>query len=105
MKKWDEGQRSYRQCLALPSWSYIDAGGTVWGCSACLSDERFNYGSIYENTFNKIWEGEKRIKSVRYAEEELDTNQCRVNCRMDEINRYLWQLKHPPEHVKFYIMM
>ena len=101
MKKWDDGRRSYRQCLSLPFWSYIDAGGTVWGCSAYLTDKRFIYGNIYENTFKEIWEGEKRMKSVRYAEEELDTNQCRVNCRMDEINRYLWQLKHPPEHVNF----
>ncbi len=53
------------------------------------------------NTFKEIWEGEKRLKSVRYAEEELDTNQCRVNCRMDEINRYLWDLKYPSEHVNF----
>lgn len=101
MKKWDEGQRSYRQCLALPFWSYIDAGGTIWGCSAYLGDERFIYGNIYENTFKEIWEGEKRLKAIRWTEEELDTNQCRVNCRMDEINRYLWQLKYPPEHVNF----
>lgn len=101
MKKWDEGQRSYKQCLALPFWSYIDAGGTVWGCSAYLNDEHFVYGNMYKNTFKEIWEGEKRLKSLRWAEEKLDTNQCRLNCRMDEINRYLWQLRHPPEHVNF----
>lgn len=101
MKKWDKGQRSYRQCLALPFWSYIDAGGTVWGCSAYLSDERFVYGNIYKNSFKEIWEGEKRLKSIHWTEEKLDTSQCRVNCRMDEINRYLWQLKHQPEHVNF----
>ena len=101
MKKWDEGQRSYRQCLALPFWSYIDAGGAVWGCSAYLSDERFVYGNIYKNSFKDIWEGEERVKSIRWAENELDIHQCRVNCRMDEINRYLSDLKHPPEHVNF----
>ena len=51
--------------------------------------------------FKEIWESEKRLKSVRWTEEALDTSQCRVNCRMDEINRYLWQLRHPPEHVNF----
>jgi len=101
MKKWDEGQRSYEQCLALPFWSYIDAGGNVWGCSAYLSNERFLYGNIYKNRFKEIWEGEKRHVSIRWTEEKLDTNQCRLNCRMDEINRYLWNLKNPPEHVNF----
>ena len=101
MEKWDEKKRNYRHCLALPFWSYIDAGGTVWGCSVYLNDENFSYGNIYKNSFREIWEGEKRINSVRWAEEELDTSRCRVNCRMDEVNRYLWELKHLPEHVNF----
>ncbi len=101
MKKWDDGGRSYRQCLALPFWSYIDAGGNVWGCSMYLKDERFLYGNIYEQTFRDIWNGEKRSKSLRFVAEKLDTSQCRINCRLDEINRYLWKLKFPPEHVNF----
>ena len=101
MEKWDEKKRNYRHCLALPFWSYIDAGGTVWGCSVYLNDENFSYGNIYKNSFREIWEGEKRVNSVRWAEEELDTSRCRVNCRMDEVNRYLWELKHLPEHVNF----
>tara|TARA_B100000315_G_scaffold244304_1_gene268676 strand:+ start:573 stop:1640 length:1068 start_codon:yes stop_codon:yes gene_type:complete len=101
MKKWDESDHSYNQCLALPFWSYMDSSGNVWGCSVYLGDERFYYGNIYDNSFKKIWEGDKRLKSLRWVEEELNANECRVNCRMDEINRHLWALKDPPLHVNF----
>ncbi|MFC1570447.1 radical SAM protein [Candidatus Omnitrophota bacterium] len=101
MKKWDEGERNYSRCLALPFWSYIDAGGNVWGCSVYLGDDRFMYGNIYENSFKDIWESEKRMKSLKWVEEHLDSSECRVNCRMDEVNRYLWDLRNPPEHVNF----
>lgn len=101
MKKWNQGIRSYRHCLALPFWAYIDAGGNVWGCSAYLKDERFRFGNIYEKTFKEIFYGARRTKIVKMAKDTLDTSKCRVNCRMDEINRYLWELKHPPEHVNF----
>jgi MoaA/NifB/PqqE/SkfB family radical SAM enzyme len=101
MKKWDQGKRNYQKCLALPFWSYLDAGGNVWGCSVYLGDQRFLYGNIYENTFQEIWEGEKRRSSLEWVQEELDANNCRLNCRMDEVNRYLWELKNPPDHVNF----
>ena len=101
MKKWDEGKRDYGRCFALPFWSYIDSGGNVWGCSVYLGDERFLYGNIYQNTFQEIWEGEKRMNSLDWMEEKLNVEKCRVNCRMDEINSYLWELKNPPDHVNF----
>ena len=101
MKKWDNNYRNYEQCLALPFWSYIDAGGNVWGCSIYLGDNRFKYGNIYERSFKDIWESEERQNSLRWVEEKLDVSRCRVNCRMDEINRYLWELKNPPDHVNF----
>ena len=101
MKKLDENGRYYDRCQALPFWVYIDAGGNVWGCSAYLGDERFLYGSIYENTFEEIWTGERRRKSLEMVAKSLDTTSCRKNCRLDEINRYLWDLKNPPEHVNF----
>ncbi len=101
MEKWDNKGRNYKRCFALPFWSYIDAGGNVWGCSVYLGDKRFLYGNIYEQSFKDIWEGEKRLQSLRWAEEELDISQCRINCRMDEINRYLWDLRSFPAHVNF----
>ncbi|MBU1727060.1 MAG: radical SAM protein [Candidatus Omnitrophica bacterium] len=101
MKKWDEAKRNYKHCLALPFWAYIDAGGDVWACSIYLTCDKFCIGNIYKNTFKEIWESQKHRKLVRWAKDTLDTEKCRVNCRMDEINRYLWDLTHPAEHVNF----
>ncbi len=101
MKKWDSGERNYRHCLALPFWSYIDAAGNVWGCSVYIGKKSFFYGNIYKQSFKDIWTSARRLKSLRWSENKLDAFNCRINCRMDEINRYLWDLKNSPEHVNF----
>jgi len=101
MKKLEETKKKYDRCLAIPFWSYIDAGGGVWACSAFLGDERFLMGNINENTFEEIWRSERRKKVMEFVLNELDTTECRVNCRMDEVNRYLWELKNPSLHVNF----
>lgn len=101
MKRWNEKKRNYNCCFALPFWSHIDAAGDVWACSVYLDDERFYYGNIYNNCFQEIWEGMKRRESLDWVENELNTSKCRINCRMDAANRYLWDLKNLPEHVNF----
>jgi hypothetical protein len=101
MQSWDEGQRNYGRCLALPFWSYLDSRGDLWGCSTYLADDRFRYGNICESTFGEIWTGERRSESLRFMQNGFDIGHCRLNCRMDKINQYLWDLRHPPEHVNF----
>ena len=101
MKKWDAAERNYKHCLALPFWAYIDAAGGVWACSMYLRKDRFSLGNIYRQSFRRIWESKKRRDLVQYAAEKLDSACCRVNCRMDEVNRYLWELKNLPEHANF----
>ncbi len=101
MKKWDQGERNYKHCYALPFWSYIDAGGNVWGCSIYLGKKEFLYGNIYKENFKDILNSLKRLRTIKMAARKLCVKNCRVNCRMDEINRYLWELKHPSEHVNF----
>jgi molybdenum cofactor biosynthesis enzyme MoaA len=32
-----EKEKPYKSCEALPFWSYIDAGGNVWGCSVLMA--------------------------------------------------------------------
>jgi len=97
----DDRQRGYGACLALPFWAYLDSSGDLWGCSTHLADDRFRYGNIYRQTFREIWTGEKRAASLRFVANGFDLGACRLNCRMDKINRYLWELRNPPEHVNF----
>jgi len=101
MKKWDEARHAYRQCLALPFWSYIGSTGSVWGCANYQTRKEFYLGNIYKDTFQKIWRSQRRKAFMAWAKDNLDTRRCRFNCRMDEVNRYLWELMHPPEHVNF----
>jgi len=104
MVKYIENQRlRYTKCNATPFlWAYVMADGSVYGCSAYLLDKRFEYGNIQEQSFQKIWEGARREANFHYVRTELDIKDCRVNCRMDEVNRYLFRLKNNlVEHVNF----
>jgi len=101
MRKWDAAVKRYGKCCALPFWTYVDAGGNVWGCSMFLGDKKFLYGNIMDSTFKEVWEGPRRARSLKMVAERLDTSKCRINCRMDEVNAYLWDLQHPPAHVNF----
>jgi len=96
-------EKSYKHCLALPFWSHIDAQGNVWGCSCFLGDDRFYYGNINQESFEQIWLGPRRKKSLKWVQEEMPIEECRKACRMDRINQYLWELCHQElvPHVNF----
>jgi len=102
MKKLEEDHQPYNKCYSTPYfWSYIMADGSVYGCSAYLGNKNFTYGNINESSFQDIWESKKRKDGIEFVEKELDISTCRKNCRMDEVNRYLWNLKNPNPHVNF----
>ena len=93
--------RGYPHCLALPFWAYISSQGDVYACSSFLGDKRYVYGNIYKDSFKNICNGERREKVISYFARSFDAGKCRENCRMDEVNRYLWELKHPGPHWNF----
>ncbi len=94
MRKLDEPQQQrYPRCHATPFfWAYVMADGSLYGCSAYLTDPRFNYGNLNEQGFKDIWQGERREASFQHVRKQLDIRDCRTNCRMDDINRYLHAL-------------
>jgi MoaA/NifB/PqqE/SkfB family radical SAM enzyme len=102
MRKYTAQDR-YPKCHAVPFlWGYIMANGTVSGCSAYLLDKRFEYGNINDSSFEEIWHGELRRQSFEFVTNSLNIEECRRNCRMDEVNRYLYRLiDNKPDHVNF----
>lgn len=100
MRKLKE-KRPYKCCLGLPFWAYIDSDANVYACSAFLGDERFIYGNIERQSFEEIWNSDKRKRIIKMMESQWNIDDCRQVCRLDEINRYLWELKNPPLHVNF----
>jgi radical SAM protein with 4Fe4S-binding SPASM domain len=104
MKKHDAGDADrYQKCYATPFfWAYVMATGAVYGCSAYLLDPRFEYGNINEAAFKDIWEGERRHENFNFVRRELDIRECRLNCRMDEVNRHLDRLvRQNVPHINF----
>jgi GTP 3',8-cyclase len=102
MKKLSDINNRYSVCYSVPNFSaLLLSDGDIYGCMSFIKDDNFYYGNINESTFQEIWESERRKKSLEYVLNELDIDNCRVNCRMDEINRYLWELRHPSDHVNF----
>lgn len=94
-------EKCYQHCYGLPFMTHIDAGGDVWPCVAHIGTEEFRYGNINEQTFEQIWGGNKRQKVISLINA-LDINKvCREACRLDEINKYLDELKNPGLHVNF----
>ena len=94
-------KKSYKECLGLPFMTHIDAKGNVWPCIAHLGSEGMSYGNIYEQTFEEIWHGEQRQNAMRCINGADINAICRDACRLDEINKYLNELKYPGAHVNF----
>jgi radical SAM protein with 4Fe4S-binding SPASM domain len=102
MNKLKDAKLPYNTCYSTPSfWAYVMADGGVYTCQTFAGDERFCIGNINDQGFQEVWEGKKRKEQLRFMLNDLDISECRQNCRMDEVNRYLWGLKNPNPHVNF----
>ena len=93
-------ERGYNECYAMPFHMNIDAGGDVWPCCTLVGMEDMCFGNIYQNTFEEIWLGCKR-ESVVQRIKEMNLSMCNPECKLDEMNRYLHELKYPNAHINF----
>ena len=99
----NQNENRYCKCLSTPSmWGYIMADGSVYSCSAYLLDDRFKLGNINEDTFKNVWCSNKKIEHAQFVKNELNINECRVNCRMNQVNTYLDKIVNKKqEHINF----
>jgi GTP 3',8-cyclase len=94
-------KRTYDKCLSLPFMIEIDSKGNVYPCGVLLGKDGYSYGNIYGQSYEEILHSEKCKEVMGNIYSKLDVHKCMPNCRNDAVNRFLWDLKHPPEHVNF----
>ncbi|MBN1353328.1 MAG: radical SAM protein [Candidatus Omnitrophica bacterium] len=94
-------EKSYDRCLGVRFWAYISSDGEIYPCNTFYGVKRFSIGNVRGGSFTEIWNGEKCRTVFRHIEKKMDAKKCRELCRLDEINSYLWRIRHPHEHENF----
>lgn len=101
MRRRQEGLKLYERCLALPFWGYVDSGGSLWGCLRHIGEDDFYYGNLLASSATEVLSGRQRREKMGRCAASLDIDRCHVDCRMEPVNIYLWELTHPGPHVNF----
>ncbi|MBQ9361090.1 MAG: radical SAM protein [Lachnospiraceae bacterium] len=94
-------EKPYHDCCGLHFMTYMDSAGEVFPCIVFMGKDEFNYGNINDNDFDVIWESDRATKIREIFKGEFIKKNCRKNCRLDEINKYLDKIVYPVEHVNF----
>ena len=98
----NKGNRNYTQCLGVPFLLYSSGDGKLYPCGMFFDfkEEEYRMGDLVKHSFKEIFESERYWKIVEKVRK-INVEKCYSNCRTHYINEFLWQLKHPPEHVNF----
>lgn len=88
---------TYPKCYGLSFFTLIDSKGDVLPCNRFYNNKEFSYGNIYKQSFNEIWQGDRRQEIL----EKIKVSECGKGCRLDADNKYLHRLKKPHPHDNF----
>lgn len=97
----DDGTREYQKCYGLPFISQIAADSKVYTCCPFFGNPDYVLGDLKENSFDEIWHSEKAKAVLKKVQETQDVHKCMTFCRHHQINKLLWNLKNPPDHINF----
>ncbi|MDD5434798.1 MAG: radical SAM protein [Nitrospira sp.] len=98
----DNGHRNYTHCYGTSFITVLNSAGDVSSCLPYWDREDFSFGNIYEKSFSEIWHGDKRKKITEYLEKDIPVQKCPPLCRQNDINQFLWEIKHPTvRHINF----
>lgn len=93
--------REYRSCLGLPFITQVLADGGIYTCCQHFRMAEFSYGNLHDHSFAEIMRSERRQQVMLRVEQNIDVDKCMTYCRHHNVNKYLWDLRNPPEHVNF----
>jgi radical SAM protein with 4Fe4S-binding SPASM domain len=86
----------YKKCYGNSFVSEILANGDMYLCVNLGGRRDSLIGNIYKNGLKEIWNSKRRKEVLKG----IDLNKkCPAACRMDPLNRILWDLKHPDPQI------
>ena len=96
------GYRKYDVCLGTPFLLQISGNGKIYPCGPFFNKERFYIGDLHTDSFYDLVKGDHYWAVHKDVSESVDVHKdCAIGCRQDYVNKFLWDLKNPPEHVNF----
>jgi len=96
------GYRKYDVCLGTPFLLQISGNGKIYPCGPFFNKERFFMGDIHEQSFYEIVNGDHYWSVHEDISKSVDVHKdCAIGCRQDYVNKFLWDLQNPPEHINF----
>lgn len=97
-----DGYRKYDVCYGTPFVLQISGNGKVYPCGPFFNKERFYIGDIHEQSFYDIVMSDRYWAVHEDISKSVDVHKdCAIGCRQDYVNKFLWDLKNPPEHINF----
>lgn len=96
------GVKRYDCCYGPEFLPQISGNGDLYCCGAFFNNPDFLIGNINRESFRELVAGERYAEVMGWVRESVNVrHDCGTSCRQNEINEYLWKLKHPPEHMNF----
>lgn len=96
MKRKDYG-RFYKKCYGHQFATVVAADGKLYVCCHLRGFDKYCIGDLRKNSFEEIWNSNRREKIVN----NIDFKDCIPLCRDNTFNQILWNIKQPREHVNF----
>ena len=98
----ESDRKPYDRCLSVPFLCHVGSDAKLYLCAPRIGEPAACYGDLRENSLVDILNGsEYKVFLDEHAKNYDVHKHCPASCREDMINRFLWQLKNPPEHVNF----
>ncbi|MDH5728944.1 MAG: radical SAM protein [Gammaproteobacteria bacterium] len=96
------GFRKYDICYGTPFLGQISGNGKVYPCGPFFGKDRFLMGDIHEMSYYDIVQSDRYWQVQQDIIDNIDVHHdCTIGCRQDYLNKFLWDLENPPEHVNF----
>ncbi|RME55696.1 radical SAM protein [Candidatus Parcubacteria bacterium] len=96
------GYRKYDICYGTPFLLQISGNGKIYPCGPFFNKDRFLIGDLHTDSFYDLVNSDHYWSVHEDIAHSVDVHKdCAIGCRQDYINKFLWDIKNPPEHVNF----